>query len=254
MGWRDNGVAIGPVTIGLMLDRFGWRLSYLVWCVPVIFSALLAYTLPRMETAMEREPTREEDLKTSVNKKLTAMLRKIERGYLLLLMAMAINNIGQKALSTYMTTYLVSVRGFSESAASLLFGLNPFIGILGSLVGGYLSGKFRSKRWLLIAYISRAFIYSGIWLSPLWMLAHIYLLGGFFGGSSLPASTTLVARYTPKKRRGLAYTLFMLLPSLIGSISPLIAAWLIEAYNITGLFPFAITLTFLSILILQTLP
>lgn len=145
------------------------------------------------------------------------MLRGIERGYLLLLIAMAINSIGQQALSTYMTTYLVFIRRLSESSASLLFGLNPFIGMLGSLAGGYFSSKLGGKRWLSIAYVSRIFIYSGIWLSPLWMLVPIYLLGGFFGGSALPASTTLVASYTPERRRGLAYTVFMLLPSLVGS-------------------------------------
>lgn len=249
------GVAIGPVTLGLMLDRFGWRLSYLAWCIPVIFSALLTYTLPRKEVTAKLEATREESSPImSENKKLTAVLNGIERGYLLLLMAMGINSMGQQALSAYMTTYLVSVRELSESDASLLFGLNPFIGILGSLAGGYLSSKLESKNWLIITYISRAFIYSGIWLSPLWMLAPIYLLGGFFGGSTLPSLTALVADYSPGKRRGLAYTIFMLFPSLIGSISPIIAAWLIEAYDITGLFPFAMTLTLLSAFVLQTLP
>lgn len=251
------GVAIGPVTLGLMLDKFGWRFSYLVWCIPVVLSALLTYTLPRVETTVETESAGEESSPNPVvnrDKGLTAALRRIERGYLLLLMAMGINSMGQQALSAYMTTYLVSVRGLSESNASLLFGLNPFIGILGSLVGGYLSSKLGSKNWLFIAYISRVFVYSGIWLSPFWMLVPIYLTGGFFGGSTLAPSTTLVAIYSPRKRRGLAYTIFMLLPSLVGSVSPLIAAWLIETYDITGLFPFAMALTFSSALVLQTLP
>jgi len=31
-----TGVAIGPITLGLILENFGWRFSYLVWCVPVL--------------------------------------------------------------------------------------------------------------------------------------------------------------------------------------------------------------------------
>jgi len=101
------------------------------------------------------------------------------------------------------------------------------------------------------AYMGRIFVYTGIWLGPLWMLVAVYLTGGFFGGSTLGPLTSLVARFSPKKRRGLAYVIFMLFPSLMGSISPLIAAKLIELYDINGLFPFAIILTSISILLFQ---
>jgi len=86
------------------------------------------------------------------------------------------------------------------------------------------------------------------------MLVVVYLTGGFFGGSTLGPLTSLVARFSPKRRRGLAFTIFMLLPSLMGSVSPLIAADLIELYNITGLFPFAISSTLVSIILFQSLP
>ena len=245
-----TGVAIGPITLGLILENFGWRFSYLVWCVPVLLSTLLLLSLPGVKPATHKELLTEED-RGAADESIDSNSRMISRGFILLLIAMGVNSIGQQALSAYMTVYLVSIRSLSESSASLLYGFSPFVGILGSLVGGYLGDRLGNKRWMSAAYMGRIFVYTGIWLGPLWMLVAVYLTGGFFGGSTLGPLTSLVARFSPKKRRGLAYVIFMLFPSLMGSISPLIAAKLIELYDINGLFPFAIILTSISILLFQ---
>lgn len=245
-----TGVAIGPITLGLILENFGWRFSYLVWCVPVLLSTLLLLSLPGVKPATHKELLTEED-RGAADESIDSNSKMIRRGFILLLIAMSVNSIGQQALSAYMTVYLVSIRSLSESSASLLYGFSPFVGILGSLVGGYLGDRLGNKRWMSAAYMGRIFVYTGIWLGPLWMLVAVYLTGGFFGGSTLGPLTSLVARFSPKKRRGLAYVIFMLFPSLMGSISPLIAAKLIELYDINGLFPFAIILTSISILLFQ---
>jgi len=245
-----TGVAIGPITLGLILENFGWRFSYLVWCVPVLLSTLLLLSLPGVKHAARKEMLTEED-RGAADESIDSNSKMIRRGFILLLIAMSVNSIGQQALSAYMTVYLVSIRSLSESSASLLYGFSPFVGILGSLVGGYLGDRLGNKRWMSAAYMGRIFVYTGIWLGPLWMLVAVYLTGGFFGGSTLGPLTSLVARFSPKKRRGLAYVIFMLFPSLMGSISPLIAAKLIELYDINGLFPFAIILTSISILLFQ---
>ncbi|MBS7648165.1 MFS transporter [Candidatus Bathyarchaeota archaeon] len=252
-----TGVAIGPITLGLMLERFGWRPSYLIWCIPVLLSTLLAFTLPyraEVKNMKNIKTVGDQTINENNSKKLTLKLKNIKHGYLLLILATGVNSLGQQALSTYMTAYLVSVRKLSEANASLLFGLSPFIGILGSLIGGYLGDKIGSEHWMTIAYVNTAFVYSAVWLGPSWTLTPFYLISGFFGGSTLGPSTTLVAKYSPRERRGLAYTIFMLFPSIIGSISPLIAAWLVEEYSFAGLFPFTVTLIILSAFILQTLP
>ncbi len=245
-----TGVAIGPITLGIIMERFGWRFSYLIWCVPVLLSTLLLLSLPGVKSATSKERAAEEDRGIAEESKDSSS-KMVKRGFSLLLLAMGINSIGQRALSAYMTTYLVSIRRLSESTASLLYGLSPFVGILGSLIGGYLGDRLGNKRWISAAYVSRIFVYAGIWLGPLWTLVAVYLTGGFFGVSTLGPLTSLVARFSPKRRRGLAYTIFMLLPSLMGSISPLIAAKLIELYAITSLFPFAIFLTSITILLFQ---
>lgn len=245
-----TGIAIGPITLGIILERFGWRFAYLIWTLPVLLSTLLMLSIPGIKQPSPAGAA-DEEASGHGEDRISGIIR---RGFLLLLLAMGVNSIGQHAFSAYMTTYLVSVRSLSESAASMLYGLSPFVGILGSLIGGYLGDRLGDKRWMSAAYTSRVLVYAGIWLGPLWMVVAAYLSGGFFSGSIMGPLTSLVARFSPRRRRGLAYSIFMLFPSLMGSVSPLIAAKLIELYDIPGLFPFAILLTLISILLFQILP
>jgi MFS family permease len=180
--------------------------------------------------------------------------RTLRYGYIILLLAMSVKGMGDRSLSTYMTTYLVSNRGLTRSMASLIYGFNPVLGILGSLSGGYLADRVGSKRWMILAYLGRAFVLAGMYLSPVYALIIIYFIGGYFGGSTMGPSSSLVASLSPRRRRGLAYAIFMLPFSLVGAISPMIAAQIIEAYNVAALFPFAIFLTLVSILLLKQFP
>jgi len=128
------------------------------------------------------------------------------------------------------------------------------MGILGSLSGGYFADRVGSKRWMILAYLGRVFVLAGMYLSPVGALIIIYFVGGYFGGSTMGPSSSLVAGLSPKRRRGLAYAIFMLPFSLVGAISPMIAAEIIEAYDVAALFPFAISLTLASILLLKQFP
>jgi len=176
------------------------------------------------------------------------------QSYFLLLLAITIQGLGAQSIGTYMTTYLVSNRGLKEDMASLLYGLNSAVGIIGALGGGYLAGYSGNKRWMTIAYVIGMMVYFGIWWGPMWILVVTYLVGGYFGASIMGPSTSLAAEFTQRNKRGSVYTIYMLPFSIIGAIAPIIAARMIELYGIQALFPFAISLTFVSIIILSLLP
>ena len=207
--------------------------------------------LPQPSKTIDCELKQEVDLELQREDHNSPALR---HGYIILLLAMSVAGMWNQSVSTYMTKYLVSIRGLTESMASLIYGLNPVMGILGSLSGGYLADRVGSKRWMIMAYLGGVIVFTGIYLSPLWALIVIYFVGGYFGGSTMGPSSSLVAEFSPRKRRGLAYAIFMLPFSLVGAISPIIAAKIIESYEISTLFPFAICLSIASIPLLQLLP
>ena len=252
-----TGVAIGPITLGLIMERFGWRSAYLAWSFPILLSSLFLLRLPESPESAEHLGKADEKLSLKMDlesQKENRYSRTLRYGYMILLLAMSVKGMGDRSLSTYMTTYLVSNRGLTRSMASLIYGFNPVMGILGSLSGGYLADRVGSKRWMILAYLGRAFVLAGMYLSPLGALVIIYFVGGYFGGSTMGPSSSLVAGLSPRRRRGLAYAIFMLPFSLVGAISPMIAAQIIEAYNVAALFPFAISLTLASILLLKQFP
>lgn len=247
-----SGVAIGPITLGLVMETFGWRFTYLVWAFPVLLSSIFLLKLPKPSGMTRQKMVQKADPESQP---LTHYSNALRYGYIMLLIAMSIKGFGDQSVSTFMTTYLVSSRGVAESMASIVFGLNPLLGILGSLSGGYLADRVGGKRWMTLAYIASVIVLAGIYLGPLEALIIIYLAGGYFGGSTMGPSSSLAAEFSPAQRRGLAYAVFMLPFSLVGAIAPMIAAKIIESYNeISALFPFAICLSLASILALQLLP
>lgn len=246
-----SGVAIGPISLGIVMGTLGWRFAYVMWVIPILVSTLFLLKLPKATKTTYHNP---EEAGGSEILKENKGPRTPRFGYLVLLIAMSINGIGGQSVSTYMTSYLVSHRGFAESMASLVYGLNSFVGILGSVSGGYLAERFGGKRWMTIAYVAGLFVLTGVWLGPMWFLILIYLSGGFFGASTMGPSSSLVAEFSPRERRGLAYTMFMVSFSLMGAVSPLIAAKIIELYEIQALFPFAIVFSLVSTSLLQLMP
>ncbi|OYT49516.1 hypothetical protein B6U79_01645, partial [Candidatus Bathyarchaeota archaeon ex4484_231] len=239
-----SGVAIGPITLGLIMGTYGWRFAYLIWTLPILVSSISLLKIPKSSSRTRRDNSEEETVQVDREKQ---NMKRLRRGYLLLLFALSVRGMGGQSVSTYMTTYLVSNRGLSESVSSLVYGLNPFVGILGSLSGGYFAEFSGNKRWMIIAYTAGMFTLACVWLGPLWFLMVFYLVGGYFGGSTMGPSTSLAAELSPRERRGLAYAVFMLPFNLVGAFSPVIAAKIIELFGIQTLFPFAIFLYLISI-------
>ena len=144
-----TGVAIGPITLGLIMERFGWRFAYLAWSFPILLSSLFLLRLPGSPESLEHREKADEkiSLKQDLHlQKVDRYSRTLTYGYVILLLAMSVKGMGDRSLSTYMTTYLVSNRGLARSMASLIYGSNPVMGILGSLSGGYLADRIGSKR------------------------------------------------------------------------------------------------------------
>jgi MFS family permease len=153
-----------------------------------------------------------------------------------------------------MTTYLVENKGLSEALASLIFGLGPFMGIVGSLCGGYLGEKVGAKKMLNLAMVGCIFSLAGLAVvSHLDLLALIYVSYAFFANSVWSPMNTLVADLTPKNDRGLSYSVYFLTEGLIVSSTPVFSAAVIGLTNIWIIFPFSIVFIIAGLTVLQLL-
>jgi len=175
-------------------------------------------------------------------------------GFLILLAMVGVREVGTTGSQTFMTTYFVEARGLSDAVASFIFGLGPFIGIVGSLGGGYLCERIGAKNafsWITLAGAISLFALSLV--SQLYLLVIIYLLYSFFGSAVWSPINTIVANVTPVTERGLGYSVYFLMEGLIASITPTLAAGVIELTDVWFIFPLSVVFLIASIIVLQFL-
>jgi len=240
------GSAVGSISLAAFLSTLGWRWSYLFWAVPILVWGFIVLRSPRLETKIYE---RRSDVKGAGLSRLSLI---VSSGFLTFLAAIAIREVGITGTSTFMTTYLVKMRGLSEATASLIFGLGPFIGILGALNGGFLGEKIGAKKALTLAILGCALSLSVLAASSqLYLLTLFYLLYAFFNSGVWVPMNTIVADITPVTERELSYSVYLFTEGLVTSIAPTVAVAVIELSNIWYVFPFSITLLATSLIVTQ---
>ena len=151
-----------------------------------------------------------------------------------------------------MTTYLETARGLHEVTATLIFGLGPLMGIVGSLSGGFLGERVGAKKALTLIIlgcaISLVILMSS---SHLFLLTLIYLIFATLSYSAYVPMNTMIAEITPSTERGTSFSAYFFTEGLIISITPIILAWIINLTEIWYIFPFSIIFLISSLVVLQ---
>ena len=243
------GSAAGVVSLAVFLSTLGWRWSYLFWAFPILIWGFILLRSPQLKT----KPTD----KTEIEKQERLMKLSLifSAPLLIFLVAIGIREVGSTGISTFMTTYFVSTRGLSESTASLIFGLGPFMGIVGSLAGGYMTERTGAKKalsWAVLGCVVSLSILS--LMTHVYLLVLAYLVYALFGNSLWSPMNTIVAAITPESERGLSYSIYFFTEGLIASFTPTLVAGVIELSDVWFVFPFSIIFMIMGLIILQLLP
>ena len=243
------GSAAGVVSLAVFLATLGWRWSYFFWAFPILIWGFILLKSPKLKTKrIEKTEIKKQDSLLELSLIFSAPL-------LIFLVAIGIREVGSTGISTFMTTYLVSTRGLSEPTASLIFGLGPFMGIVGSLGGGYLTERAGAKKTLSWAVLGCALSLSILSLmTQVYLIVFVYLVYAFFSNSLWSPMNTIVAAITPESKRGLSYSVYFFTEGLIASFTPTLMAGVIELSDVWFVFPFSIVFMILGLIILQLLP
>jgi len=243
------GSASGLLGLALFLSTFGWRWAYLFWGVPILIWGFVLLISPQLKTKrIGRSETEEKNIPRKLSYIFSASL-------LIFLVAISFREVGSTSAYTFMTTYFVSARGLFESTATLIFGLGPCVGIIGSICGGYYTERAGAKKALSVAILGCV-----ISLFLLSLMTHTFLLGllyviyAFFMSLLWSPMNTIVAAVTPESKRGLSYSVYFFTEGLTASITPIIAAGVIVVSSVWFVFPFSIAFMMLGLIILQLLP
>ena len=236
------GIASGPIFLGFIILHFAWRLSYLIWAIPLFLSAV---PVARMKVDLLKE---RED-KEGASLRITSVMK---AGFILLLISLGFKSMGVQGLSTFMTTYFVTEKGLSKSLSSILYGFGQAFGIIGVSGGGALSDKMGEKRWVTITWTASLLSLLAFSLAPsIPILVLFFVLYRIFNSGSIAPVMSLVARFTSKSRRGLGYMLYFFSSSLMGAFSPIVTAQIIEVFGVWYIFPFVLIMLGFAILMVQ---
>jgi MFS family permease len=242
------GSAAGLLTLTFFLSTTGWRWTYLFWSFPIIAWGFILMFSPQLKTRQIRART------VPLASKSSRLFTIFSPALLIFLIVIAIREIGGTGSSTFMTTYFVDVRNLSETTASLVFALGPVIGIFGSLGGGYFAEKLGARkalRWIILC--SAISLLTLSFMSQLYLLALVYLVYTLFSYAVWSPINAIVASITPETERGLSYSLYFFTEGLMASISPSLAAGVIELSSVWLIFPFSVVFFVASMVILQFL-
>jgi MFS family permease len=241
------GQSLGTISLGLLLLQFGWRFCYLLFAMPLLaWAAILARArtqrLPKIRAKNAQDAASKSDRTAEHGARRRSL---ITSGFAILMASMGLNALANGSVGSFMTTYMTSQQHITVDVASIIFGVGPLVGIVGSLLGGYLSSRLGEKNSLVIIYIGQATFLLGLIAIPLTPLAVFsFFIYQLFSNAMWTPASSIVASLADASSGGRAYSLYFFSSDGPGAVSPLIAAVLITNFSIVFPFAFAIaTLT-----------
>lgn len=242
------GFAVGPITLGLVLNWFEWRCVYLVWIIPVFVIAVMAFFVNIDQHSLEEhDESKRKSFATPLKDVLSVT-------FLSLLLLMLFRSAAGGTISTYLTTYLTEGKGLDAGLASIVFGLSPLIGLASAIIGGYVGDRLGWKRSLtsIISTVTIALFFLFLSASIIQTVL-FYLVYGFFNNMTMPITTSIVAKIVSPESRGTAYSLQFIPMSIIGIVMPVALTMIINLFEIWVIFPIAMILYIIVLIITQFL-
>jgi MFS family permease len=258
IGMRNRGMALGingtagsiglaaaPFITGLLNWLVGWRMSYtLIGVFGIIWGLLL------VACRIDETPVREEDVRA------TAFSREDLRRFLILGLIIALGGLAYRINIVVLPAYLEFKAGFfgdllrnvgnfreegiSTVAATMLTSIIYIIGLFGQLAGGRLSDRLDLK-WLYLGFYAVSFPFVLLMAlfgnQVLALAASVYV---FFAIGTQPIENSLIAKFTPARRRSTGYGITSVLVFGVGALGIYAVAlvkniWSLEAvYLLSG--------------------
>jgi len=241
------GMAIGPISVTVLLGllAFGWRQVYLFWFFPLILGTIATLRIKAEPQKELQNPREFDEPPEETSTLLTANL-------VLFLVFVGIRMMANGMVSSFLTLFLVEVKGVADYWASLVLGGNYLMGLIAAPLGGFLAARYGEKKWLQVvlslSYISLA---VALFVPNTSLFIVLYLLNGFFNFLGMAANSSIMASLSPSRQRGLGYALFFLPGSIMGAVAPIVAAFIAEVYGLTSIFYASIVIFFIGLAVLR---
>ncbi|MCX6648993.1 MAG: MFS transporter [Candidatus Bathyarchaeota archaeon] len=241
------GMAIGPLSISILMGYFAfqWRQVYLFWFIPMLIGVFLLFKL-KDEPVEPPKPKVKNDVPPGETKTI------MSRSMLLFFVFNAVKTLGTVMVSGFLSIYLVQSQGWSIGDAALVISASSMMGIFAAPLGGYFADKVGEKKWTVLTTSACAISFGIAFLIPGGVAFTAFYLGyGFFNLLSMASNSSLTAKLSPPRQRGLGFALYFLPGSIMGVLAPIVSAFIASTYGLLPVFFVATAVLLISVPVLQ---
>ena len=215
-----------PILGGWVAHVWGWRVAFLVVCLPGLFLAMLVWTTLRDARAAREldEHEKPASFRTDVGWLIRCP------PFVCLFLAAAFTGMASNGMTIFLVSFLTRSHGLNLVEAGSVFGLNGIMGLIGTFVGGYLADRYAGPAGRSYPYVCGAgmavacvFYFGALTIASLPIVFVMIAIANI--GTDLkngPAFAT-VQNIVPTRMRATAAAVYMLAATLIGTgFGPLI--------------------------------
>ncbi len=240
------GMAVGPLSISFLIGylSFQWRQVYLFWFFPILIGTIMILRLK--SEPVEDKPKAKNDAPTGEANTI------VTRSMMFFILFNAVKTLGTVMVSSFLSLYLVQSQGWSVGDAALVISGSSMMGVVAAPLGGLFADKVGEKKWTVLTTTTCAVSIAIAFIIPGAIAFTAFYLGyGFFNFLSMASNSSLTAKLSPSRQRGLGFALYFLPGSIMGVLAPMVSAYVASTYGLLPVFFTATAVLLLCVPVLQ---
>ena len=235
----ESARMLGPLLIVSAVSWWGlegtWRLA-----IPAIIATVI------LSLTVERIPYETIDTKDITALKWKTTLRKYSGFFIALTIYMLFRSVMRAALSTFLPTYMVGMKGSSLLYGAFSLSILQATAVVGTFVSGSISDKIgRFNTLLILAVVSPFFMFLFLWTGPALQVISLLALG-FVLTASTPVLLALVQEQG-SNQPALMNGSFTTINFISGALSVLASGYIGDAIGLVKTFQISGYLAFIAI-------
>jgi MFS family permease len=246
-GGGTFGMSLGPLSISILMGvlAFQWRQVYQLWVLPILVGLVALFFLKDSTEVTRRESSDE-------GGEPGAATTLLSKSMIMFLASSGVRRFGGSLTAGFLTIWLVENQGWTLANLGVMFGISSLLGIVASPLGGELASRFGEKRWAVVAlFVSYTCFVLAVTLKGFWPFMFFYLAQRFFGILGMPAGIAITTKLSPPRQRGMCFALSTLPGSLVGSVAPIVAAFIADSYGLYLIFIVAAVIYYVGLGVFQ---
>lgn len=189
MTFMSIGCIIAYNVAPRLVEPYGWQGAWWFTGIYALIFFIIWLLLKKIVGAHQAPAAAETPAQAPV--RLSDVL-KVKEVWLIIIM-FAIYMISFEGVFLFLPTFMVTVDGFDQAVASSLASIAGFVGILGSILGGIISDKLHTRKWMIFFYlIILGVLYILIPYIPNSLFVVMIILLGLFANGLPPIAFTAV--------------------------------------------------------------